>query len=274
MRVQADVRLQRTLALLGERLSPPIESIRPGLVLSSLRSLDSVVRAYDTEEGRKEHAADLVAALDDLAGTVRDFVSQFPRTREIVANQIALELVEEPRALKAATKASEDLAVAAASHPELVGNEAPDALREPRELADGAWTTADRAKLVGLRMLTIANFGRIAAQAREMALDSWDEMREQVPKAAGKAAANVVVAAPGLALVLWAGHDGLRLLLDAVGAITAINGAVGRPGGAFDRVLKTIERVAALNRPAGADGSSPTRKPAARRKTAKKKKKM
>ena len=206
MQRAVDVRLQRTLALLDERLSPPIEAIRPGLVLSSLRSLESNVRAYDTEEGRKEHAADLVAALDDLAGTVRDFVSQFPRTRDIVANQIALELVEEPRALETATTASENLAVAAASHPELVENEAPEALREPRELADGAWTTADRAKLVGLRLLTIANFGRIAAQGRDMALDSWNEMREQVPKAAGKAAANVVLARtrPCLRALGWA----------------------------------------------------------------------
>jgi hypothetical protein len=81
VRVQADTRLQRTLGLLDERLAPPIESIRVGLVLSSLRSLESDARAYAGEEGRKEHAFDLIAALDDLAGTVRDFASQFPRAR-------------------------------------------------------------------------------------------------------------------------------------------------------------------------------------------------
>jgi hypothetical protein len=56
VRVQADTRLQRTLTLLDERLAPPIKEIRVGLVLSSLRSLQSDVRAHDTEEGRKEHA--------------------------------------------------------------------------------------------------------------------------------------------------------------------------------------------------------------------------
>jgi hypothetical protein len=245
VRVQADTRLQRTLALLDERLAPPIESIRIGLVLSSLRSLESDARAYDTEEGRKEHAVDLISALGDLAGTVRDFASQFPRSRDIVANQIALELVEEPRALDAALQASESLAVAAESHLELIDRDTPEALREPKESAEGARTTADRAKHVGLRLLTAANFGRIVAQTREMAVESWRDVRKQVPKAAGKAAANALVAGPALAFGLWAGHDGLTMLLDAAGAIAAINGAVGHPGGAFDRLLKTIERVAA-----------------------------
>jgi hypothetical protein len=244
-RAQADARLQRTMALLDERLAPPMESIRVGLLLSSLQSVESDVRAYDTEEGRKEHAADLIAALDDLAGTVRDFASQFPRSREILANQIALELIEEPGALDAAIQASESVADDAASHPELVEGSAPEALREPKESAESARTTADRAKHVGLRLLTVANFGRIVAQARALAVESWNEARKEIPRAAGKAAANAMLAGPGLALALWAGHDGLRLLLEAAGAIAAINGAVGHPGGAFDRVLKTIEKVAA-----------------------------
>jgi hypothetical protein len=88
-----------------------------------------------------------------------------------------------------------------------------------------------------------AYFSRIAAQAREIAGDSWGEVRKRFPKALGKAAANALVAGPALALGLWAGHNGLRMLLDAAGAIAAINGAVGHPGGAFDRLLKTVERV-------------------------------
>jgi hypothetical protein len=245
VRVQADTRLQRTLTLLNDRLAPPIEAIRVGLVLSSLRSLESDVRAYDTEEGRKEHATDLIAALEDLAGTVRDFASQFPRSREILANQIALNLVEEPRALQLAERASDDLAVAAANRADLVEPTTPAVLREPISSNEDTRSTADRAKQVGLRLLTVANFARIAAQARETAVESWDEVRKQIPKAAGKAAASALLAGPALAFGLWAGHTGLTLLLDTAGAIAAINGAVGHPGGAFDRLLKTIERVAA-----------------------------
>ena len=48
---------------------------------------------------------------------------------------------------------------------------------------------------------------------------------------------------PGLRY--WVGHDGLALILATAIAIRDINGAVGRAGGAFDRLLKTIEKVAA-----------------------------
>jgi hypothetical protein len=94
-------------------------------------------------------------------------------------------------------------------------------------------------------LLTAANFSRIVAQARELAIDSWGEVRKQVPKAAGKAAGGLVLGGTGLAFGHWAGHDGLSLLLATAIAVRDINGAVGHPGGAFDRLLKTIERVAA-----------------------------
>jgi hypothetical protein len=117
----------------------------------------------------------------------------FPRSREIVANQIALQLVEEPSALDAAVQASDSLAVVAASHPELIDRDAPDALREPKESVEGARTIADHAKYVGLRLLTAANFGRIVAQAREIAVESLDEMRKRVPKAIGRVAEGAVL---------------------------------------------------------------------------------
>ena len=64
--------------VLGERPSNDREhSHRPRHLLARWLNLD--FRVYDSEEGRKEHAGDLVAALGDLAETVRDFVSQFPR---------------------------------------------------------------------------------------------------------------------------------------------------------------------------------------------------
>jgi hypothetical protein len=196
------------------------------------------------------------------------------RAREIAANQIALELVEEPRALDAAIQASESLAVVAESHPELVDRDTPEALRDPKESAEGGRTTADRAKYVGLRLLTAANFGRIVARARELAIDSWGEARKQVPKAAGKAAGGLVLGGTGLAFGHWAGHDGLSLLLATAIAVCDINGAVGHPGGAFDRLLKTIEWVAVRKPvaetqdsiPPGDEKKTPKRK--ARRKAA------
>ncbi len=268
-RAQADPRLQRTLARLDARLAPPLGDVNAGLVWSSLRALESDVRAYDSEEGRKEHAPDLIAELDDLAATVRDFVSQFPELREIVANQVALALTEAPGALAKAAEASEALAAVAAAHPGLVAPEAPPALREPEEASEAARTPADRAKHLGLRLLTDLNFGRIAAQAREMAVDSWDETRKQVPKAVGKAAGGAVLGGAGLAFGHWAGQDGLTLILAVAGAVGAINAAVGKPGGAFEKLLKTIERIAAKT-PAPAPQKPPAPKRPAGKRAAKK----
>ena len=113
------------------------------------------------------------------------------------------------------------------------------------QIATLSRTTADRAKHVGLRLLTVANFGRIVAHARELAVELWDEARKRIPKAAGRVAEGAVVGGAGLAFARWAGHDGLALLLATAVAIPDINGAVGKAGGAFDRLLKTIERVEA-----------------------------
>jgi hypothetical protein len=98
----------------------------------------------------------------------------------------------------------------------------------------------------------VANFGRIVGQAREMAVEAGNEVRKRLPKevgkaaagAAGKGATSVVLGGAALALGHWLGRDGLNLLLETAGAIGAINMAVGHRGGAFDRLLKTIESVA------------------------------
>ena len=119
----------------------------------------SDVRAYNTEEGHKEHALDLIAGLDDLAGTVRDFVSQFPRSREIVANQVALELVEDAEGTERRDTGKRKPRCRCRVPSGTYRPQRPGGVGGPEESAEGARTTADRAKLVGLRLLTAANFG-------------------------------------------------------------------------------------------------------------------
>ena len=205
-----------------------------------------------------------------MAETVRDFVSQFPRSREIIANQIALEIVEEPRALDAAISASDDLARAAESSPLLIEPAMAPALREPRRSVEDSRTIADRAKQIALSLLTVANFGRVVAQARELAIDSLGEAQKQVPKAAGNVAAGAVLGGATYAFGLWLGEDGRRLLMEMAGPIAAINISIGKPGGAFDRLLKTIEKIGAQKAP---DNSlKPTMPRRRARKTAKRRK--
>ena len=263
-RAQADVRLRRTLALLDERLAPPIDTIRIGLVLSSLRSLESDYSAYSSDEGRKEHASDLIAALDDLAGTIRDFASQFPRAREIVANQMALELTEEPRALELAVKASEELAIVADRHRELIEPEAPEALREPREVIRGC-KDSRRSSKTGRAAPSHA--GQLRPHRRAGAGDGrrlcGAKRGSRFRGRQGRLPRVQCLEARALLFAHWVGHDGLSMVLATALAIRQINDAVGKRGGVFDRLLKTIERIAELKVPGEF---------AARRKTAKKKK--
>jgi hypothetical protein len=70
-------------------------------------------------------------------------------------------------------------------------------------------------------------------------------VRKRVPKTVGKVAEGAMLGGASLVLGHWAGHDGLSLILATSIAIRDINGAVGRRGGIFDRLLKTIENVAA-----------------------------
>jgi hypothetical protein len=237
-RAQADRRLLESLDLLEARLGKDFDAIHPGLILSSLLSLESDFRAYDTEEGRKEHAPDLLAKLDDLASTVRYFVAQYPKTREIVANELALGLVQDPRALAEVERASEKLAAVAEDFPQLVRGDAPPALREPGPAIAGSRTTKDRSSQLALRALTDANFARIAAA-------TYAQIKAQVPKAIGKAAAGGVVGGAGLAFGHWAGQDGLALLLQVAGVIAALNVAVGKRGGVFDKLSKTLGKIVA-----------------------------
>lgn len=248
-RAQADERLRGTLSRLETQLSDPLESIRIGLAISSLTSLESDYRAYDSDEGRREHAPDLIASLGDLADTLRLFVGQFARAREILANQVALGLSETPEALERAERASEDLAVHAAAHPELVEPQTVDALREPAAAIARSRTVAERAKQLGLRLLTSENFARIVAATRQMAVDSLGEVQKQVPKAVGQAVKTTIVSAPAVGLALWLGPNGMTLLLGTVGVVAAINAAIGKKGGAFDRLVSAVEKVAARKAP-------------------------
>ena len=66
--------------------------MRPGLMLSALRSLELDVRAYDGEEGRRELSAAHLSTVIDLADSVRDLCAIFPRSREIEAEAVSLDL--------------------------------------------------------------------------------------------------------------------------------------------------------------------------------------
>jgi hypothetical protein len=290
-RAQADRRLQESLARLEQFLGQNVEDIRPGLILSALRSLESDHRAYDTEEGRKEHAPDLLAMLDDLAGSVRDLAAAYPKTREIIANQFALDLEERPASLEKLEATSDKLAAAAEKHPEVVAPAAAKALREPGKAISQSRTLKDRAGQLALRLLSDANFLRAIASLRDVVQDSLQEIGKQVPKAVGGATKTVVfggiVLSGALGFGALVGHDGLALIKEVAGVVKELRGALDKPGSEFDKLSKKIEKleeVAAKHEASKADPSPsseastkpttkeppPTKTPAPRKPTKKK----
>ena len=89
--------------------------------------------------------------------------------------------MEEPRALDAAISAS-DVMAAPPNWSVAYRTCVAPALREPRRSVEDSRTIADRAKQIALKILTVANFGRVVAQARELAIDLWAKRKSKFQK--------------------------------------------------------------------------------------------
>jgi hypothetical protein len=241
-RAQADKRLQDSLARLEDYLGQNVEDIRPGLILSALRSLESDHRAYDTEEGRKEHAPELLAMLDDLAGTVRDLAAAYPKTREIIANQLALDLEEKPASLEKLEAASDRLAEAAEKHPEAVAPAAAKALREPGRAISESRTPKDRTGQLALRLLSVQNFLRIIASS-EIVRDTGRHISKVAPPAVATVVAIGIVLGGAYGIGVALGTDGLALVGEVAARTKELLGALEKPSGDFDKLSKKIEKL-------------------------------
>ncbi len=241
-RAQADKRLQDSLARLDDYLGQNVEDIRPGLILSALRSLESDHRAYDTEEGRKEHAPELLAMLDDLAGTVRDLAAAYPKTREIIANQFALDLEEKPASLEKLEAASDKLAEAAEKHPKIVAPAAAKALREPGRAISESRTPKDRTGQLALRLLSVQNFLRIIASS-EIVRDTGRHISKVAPPAVATVVAIGIVLGGAYGIGVALGTDGLALVGEVAARTKELLGALEKPSGDFDKLSKKIEKL-------------------------------
>ena len=240
-RAQADAILLNDLARLERYLGESPADLRPGLLLSILRSLESDHRAYDTEEGRKEHSPDLLAMLGDVAGSVRDLAYAFPKTREIIANQIATELVEERKNLDEIGAANDKLAEVAEQHPMVSGPEVADALREPKEGVSNARSLNDKAGQTALRLLTAANFGRVVAKMKQLVVATGREFAKDAPKAASKILTGGMKAGAAYGGYLMVGAEGVAMIWAVAAAISLLNNAVAKKGGIFDRLEKILK---------------------------------
>ena len=158
-RAQADKRLQTNLALLEARLGASLADVSVGHLLPSLYSLERDFNVYNSEEGRKEHSLELIAALGDAAGAVRDFVSLFPKVRLIEAEALALRIVQQPEMQEDIAEQGRK-AIAAATEFSLVTSAAASALQDTHKSVTTARDADERAHQLSYLVLDLRNFAR------------------------------------------------------------------------------------------------------------------
>jgi hypothetical protein len=193
--------------------------MRPGLMISVLRSLESDVRAYDSEEGRKELAAAHLSSIFNLTESVRDLCAIFPRSREIEAEAVSLGL---PMQRLPEIRETIDLVVAKVNHSDGAtegGREAVNAsaagLAHQRGLAEEAKQSAYF--LVDFANFTRAGIRHLKASGRAvggeiagLGADSWRAIRRGAPKGVerGAAQAGKALVVGGVAVLMhWLGSD-------------------------------------------------------------------
>ena len=218
-RAQVDENIRAHIDLLLARLGSSYADMRPGLVLSVLRSLESDVRAYDGEEGRKELSAALLSGVFDLTESVRDLCAIFPRSREIEAEAVSLDL---PLERMAELRNAIESAVAKVSHSDGVtegGRNAVNAsaadLAHQRGLAEDAKQSAyflvDFANFTRAGLKHLKATGRtVGGELGGLGVDGWRAVRRGAPKGIERGAAHAskaLVVGGVAALMYWLGGD-------------------------------------------------------------------
>jgi hypothetical protein len=198
-RAQADVDLRAHVDLLLTRLGESYPEMRPGLMLSMLRSLESDVRAYDSDEGRKELSVALLSRILDLAEGVRDLCAIFPRSREIEAEAVSLGL---PLGRMPEIRSTIDEVIAKVSHSDGVTEVGREAINASAANLAHQRGLAEEAKQSAYFLIDFANFARaglkhlktpgtvIGHELSGLGTDSWRALRRGAPKGIERGAAQ------------------------------------------------------------------------------------
>ncbi|MGA8760514.1 MAG: toll/interleukin-1 receptor domain-containing protein, partial [Stellaceae bacterium] len=150
--------VQRLLDALGV----PFDQLRPGVLLSRVRSLEADGAAFDTEDARAELFPDAFARVADTVQTARDLLGLFPKVRQIEVERVALDLHRLPDALPAIEQRAHEIEEAAQKS----GAVTPDAVRALAKndaAIDAAANLVLRGSLVADKLLVVGNFARAVA---------------------------------------------------------------------------------------------------------------
>lgn len=153
--------IDRRVKLSAERmlqgLGGEFADVRPGVVLSRMRSMEAIRDAFSTDEGREALFPGAVAAIDDICLSGRDLLSVFPIVREIERQRLALGIERSPEIINDLRVQAEVIQQVASSS-DLVAQSAIEALSENDVEILQAETTDQEADLLADKLLVIRNF--------------------------------------------------------------------------------------------------------------------
>jgi hypothetical protein len=224
--------VERLLQSLGTRY----DDVKPGVALSRLRSIESIISSFDTQEGRAALFPDAIAMFTDLHLSGQDFLATFPNVRRIERERIAAGLEKDPAVIDKALEETEAIHSAAAGS-EIVTPRAVDALGENELDIREAQSVEVKADLVADRLLIHRNF--VSQALRAIARKSGDAWEVVGPDfvAGSKAAARMIPPLAVIALITTiagpiVGLAGLLrsdLFKSVRGAVTAVRRSVSTP---------------------------------------------
>jgi DNA-binding winged helix-turn-helix (wHTH) protein len=166
--------------------------LRPGVLLSRVRSLEADRAAFDTEDARAELFSDAFAIIDDAVQTARDLLAVFPVVRQIERERLALELDWQPEAIPHVEQQAVEIQEAAEKSGAATDS-AIKALAQNDAAIKAATDPVLRNSLIADKLLVASNFVRAAAgkvweELSELGAASWGEVKENLPAGIGTAA--------------------------------------------------------------------------------------
>jgi len=230
-------RVCNTVQALIAAVGVEFNDLRPGVLLSRVRSIEADRSAFDTEEVRGELFADAFAMIDDTLQTARDLMAAFPIVRQIEAERLALDLDRHPDAIPAIAQQAQEIQSAA----EKSGAATEDAIKALAQndaaIAAAAANPVVRNSLIADKLLVAGNFvravaGRGWAELSELGAASWEAVKENLPKGIGVAAHL----GPLMLLTVW--------IAGPVGALAGATPALKPLAGVFKKMVGKSTKAA------------------------------
>ena len=236
-RTDSAARIRGSVGRLVDALGAKFDDLRPGVLLSRLRSVEADRVAFDNDASREELFPDVFAEIDDTLQGLRDLLAAFPIVRRIEAERLALDLDRNAAAVPMLREKMDEITVAA-EQSRAATDQAIGALIQNDSAIAEATDPVLRTGLVGDKLLVMRNFlgaaagtmAKLGNELGELGTTSWGELKTGLPQGIGLAAR----VGPFMALVAFTGW-----VAGPLGAIAAAVPAFKRIAGAFARLAST-----------------------------------